>query len=179
MSRIANNYAQGLYSLCAEENITAPVLEQLQVLNAAFANEPEFIKLLASPELPKAQRCQILDESFRTQVHIYVLNFLKLLTEKGYIRQFSACCKAYEYQYNLDNGILPVRVITAVPLTQPQAQKLADKLEGITGKTVKISNRVDPRCLGGVRLEYDGKQVDGTVQGRLESVGQLLRNTVL
>lgn len=179
MSRIANNYAQGLYSLCAEENITAPVLEQLQVLNAAFAAEPEFVKLLASPELPKAQRCQILDESFRTQVHIYVLNFLKLLTEKGYIRQFSACCKAYEDQYNLDNGILPVRAITAVPLTQFQTQKLADKLETITGKTVKIFNRVDPRCLGGVRLEYDGKQVDGTVQGRLESVGQLLRNTVL
>ncbi len=179
MSRIANNYAQGLYSLCAEENITQMVLEQLQVLQAGFAQEPDFIKLLATPELSKTQRCEILDESFRGKLHPYVLNFLKILTEKGYIRQFSGCCKAYEDQYNLDNGILPVRAVTAVPLTQAQTQKLTEKLQGITGKTVTLINRVDPRCLGGIRLEYDGKQVDGTVQGRLDGVRQLLRNTVL
>ena len=176
MSRIANNYAQGLYSLCAEENITKPVLEQLQVLETAFAQEPDFVKLLATPELSKNQRCEILEENFRDRVHPYVLNFLKILTEKGYIRQFSGCCKAYAEQYNLDNGILPVRAVTAVPLSPVQTQKLTEKLQGITGKTVIIMNRVDARCLGGVRLEYDGKQVDGTVQSRLGAIGDLLRN---
>ena len=33
--------------------------------------------------------------------------------------------------------------------------------------------------LGGLRLNYDGKQVDGTVKNRLDTIGKLLKNTVL
>ena len=108
-----------------------------------------------------------------------MLNFLKILTEKGYIRYFSQCCKAYEDQYNLDNGILPVQAVTAVPITQAQCKKLTEKLQGLTGKTVRLYNRIDPACMGGVRLEYDGKQVDGTVKNRLDTIGDLLSKTVL
>lgn len=179
MGGIANSYAQGLYSLCVQENMAQTMLGQLCVLDESFRAEPGFLKLLSSPELPKAQRCQILDEAFRGKLHPYLLNFLKILTEKGYIRHFSQCCKAYEDQYNLDNGILPVRAVTAVPLTQAQSQKLTEKLQSITGKTVRLFNRVDPACMGGVRLEYDGKQVDGTVKNRLDSIGDLLSKTVL
>jgi F0F1-type ATP synthase delta subunit len=38
---------------------------------------------------------------------------------------------------------------------------------------------VDAACIGGVRLDYDGKRVDGTVSNRLEKLGSLLKNTVL
>ena len=48
-----------------------------------------------------------------------------------------------------------------------------------TGKTVDLINQVDPAVLGGVRLDYDGKRVDGTVQNRLDTIGSLLKNTVL
>ena len=30
-----------------------------------------------------------------------------------------------------------------------------------------------------LRLNYDGKQVDGTVKTKLDSIGKLLKNTVL
>ena len=39
--------------------------------------------------------------------------------------------------------------------------------------------KVDPAVLGGIRLNYDGMQVDGTVQGRLDAIGRQLKNTVL
>ena len=56
---------------------------------------------------------------------------------------------------------------------------IADKLTQITGKTVELQNKVDPAVLGGVRLDYDGKRVDGTVQSRLDSVRDLLKNTTI
>ena len=40
----------------------------------------------------------IIDESFGGKVHVYVLNFLKLLTEKQCIRCFEDCCKVYQKQ---------------------------------------------------------------------------------
>ena len=179
MSQIATSYAQGLYSLAKEENITQSVLEQMEILAEGFREEPAFLRLLAAPDLTKGQRCQILDDSFRGKIQPYLLNFMKILTEKGYIRYFGACCEAYRQQYNLDNGILPVRAVTAVPLSQEQSRKLTEKLQKLTGKTVALTNRVDPRCLGGVRLDYDGKQVDGTVLGRLDSIRDMLAKTVL
>ena len=179
MTQIGNTYAAGLYSLAKEEDLSGQILEQLTALDAAFSREPDYLRLLAAPNLSKEERCDILDEGFRGKVHPYVLNFMKLLTQKGYIRHFSDCCHAYREQYHDDHGILPVCAVSAVPLTAEQTAKLQKKLEAITGKAVELTNRVDPAVLGGVRLDYSGRRVDGTVQNRLDAVRQLLKNTVL
>ena len=80
MTRIAETYAEGLYSLAKEESLTGVILEQLKALDESFKQEPEFIKLLAAPNLSKQERIGILDESFRGRVEPYVLNFMKILT---------------------------------------------------------------------------------------------------
>lgn len=179
MNRVANHYAQGLYSLAAQEGLTQRILGEMTVLNEAFSQQTQYLRLLSAPNIPKQERCQILDQDFRGKIEPYLLNFLKILTEKGYIRQFDSICKAYREQYNLDNGILPVRAVTAVALDEKQREKLKNKLETLTGKTVELSNTVDPKCLGGVRLDYDGKRVDATVENRLSNMASLLKNTVL
>lgn len=179
MTQIANAYAQGLYALAKEEDLTQTILQQLDALRSAFGEEPAFLRLLSTPNLSKQERLSVLDNSFRDKVHPYVLNFLKLLTEKGNIGHFPHCCTAFREQYNEEHEILPVRAVSAVPLTDRQSEKLTEKLCAITGKTVVLTNRVDPQCLGGVRLDYDGKRVDGTVKNRLDNVAALLKNTVL
>ena len=179
MSQAANNYGQALYDLAKEEGLDAVILEQLEVLNESFSQEPGFLRLLAAPNLSKTERCNILDESFRGKVEPYLLNFLKILTEKGYIRHFSECCKAYRSVYNADHGILCVKAVSAVVLTDAQKEKLTAKLQTITGKTIQLETRLDSKVLGGIRLDYDGIQVDGTVQSRLDAVAGLLKNTVL
>lgn len=179
MTEIGANYAQALYSLAKEEDLTAVILEQLKTLDAAFVAQADFLRLLATPNLSKDERCAVIDSSFRGKVHPYVLNFLKLLTEKGYARYFPGCVKAYREQYNEDNGIVSVLAVTAVPLTDAQNEKLRRKLESVTGKTVELRTRVDAACIGGVRLDYDGKRVDGTVKNRLDAMRAKLNDTVL
>ena len=176
MTQIGNTYAQGLYALAKDEGLSETVLQQLDMLKTAFAEEPDFCRLLSTPNLSKEERLAVLDNSFRGKVHPYVLNFLKILTERGYMGHFADCCRAYRAQYNQDNGILPVTAVTAVELSRSQRDKLLEKLEAITGKTVELINRIDPDCLGGVRLDYDGKRVDGTVKNRLDSLAALLKN---
>ena len=178
MTQIANAYAQGLYALAKEETLTDTVLKQLELLQEAFEKEPDFCRLLSIPSVSKEERVSIVDCSFRDRVHPYVLNFIKILTERGYARLFSECCDAFREQYNEDHGILPVRAVTAFALTQIQSEKLTEKLETITGKSIQLTNCVDPSCLGGVLLDYDGKRVDGTVRRRLDGVANALKNTV-
>ena len=179
MTDAANVYGQALYELARDEGLAERIHGELKVLKASFSQEPGFIQLLATPSVPKQERCQILDSSLRSQVHPYVLNFLKILTEKGYIRHFSDCCDAFKRQYNLDNGILEVTAVTAAELSGELRRKLSTKLSAISGKTIDLTCRVDPGTLGGVRLDWDGKQLDGTVRRRLDDIRDILRNTVL
>ena len=180
MTQVGAVYAEALYSLAKDEGVNvAEIKQQLQTLEQSFAQEPAFVRLLSAPNLTKQERCGILDSSFRGKVHSYVLNFLKILTEKGYMRYFTDCSRAYRELYNQDHNILVVTAVTAVALTAAQSAKLKEKLSGITGKTVELVNKVDPACLGGVRLDYDGKRVDDTVSHRLDAIRALLKNTVL
>ena len=179
MTEVANTYGQALYVLAKDEGLTGEILGQITALKESFAAESAFVQLLCTPSIPKQERCQILDDSLRAQVHPYVLNFLKILTEKGYMRHFSGCCQLFKQQYNQDNGILPVTAVTSLPLSDALRRKLTDKLSSITGKTIELECRVDPECLGGVRLDLGGMQVDGTVRHRLDEIRTILKNTVL
>ena len=172
-------YGQGLYALAKEESLEEAILQELDLLKAAFAEEPDFLKLLSSANVPKEERLEIIDSSFRGKAQPYVLNFLKLLTEKGYIVRFTDCCEAYRNQYNEDKGILQVQAVSAVALTEGQRRQLAEKLTAITGKTIDLVCKEDKSVLGGIRLNYGGIQVDGTVQNRLQAMERQLKNTVL
>ena len=179
MTEVGNVYGQSLYELAKDEGISREIGEQLTVLQKSFGEEPDFVRLLSNPSLSKPERCRILDTSFRGSVHPYVLNFMKILTERGYIRHFSDCCDAFTQLYNRDNGILKVTAVTAVALTPEQEEKLTGKLSQITGKTIALHNRIDPAVLGGVRLDYDGQRLDDTVSHRLDAIRELLNKTVL
>lgn len=179
MTEVGSVYGESLYELAKDESLGELIGKQLAVLQASFHQEPDFIRLLSSPNLTKAERCQILDTSFRSCVHPYLLNFMKILTEKGYMRYFSDCCDAYTEHYDQDNGILRVTAFTAVALSPEQESKLAQKLSRITGKEIALRNRIDPAVLGGVRLDYDGQRLDDTVSHRLDAIRDLLNKTVL
>ena len=179
MTQVGNVYGESLYTLALEEGLTERILSELTVLEQSFRENPDFIRLLSSPNLSKQERCQIIDDSFRGRVQPYVLNFLKILTERGYMKHFHDCFKTFEDLYNRDNGILPVTAITAVAMSNEQVLKLTEKLSRITEKQVSLQNKVDPSVLGGVRLDYDGKRLDDTVSHRMDAITKALKGTVL
>ncbi len=179
MTQVGNVYGESLYELAKEESQEAVIAEQLAVLQESFRQEPDFVRLLGNPSLTKAERCQILDDGFRGKVHPYLLNFMKILTEKGYMRYFSDCCDAFTLLHDQDCGILRVSAVTAVALSQEQTDKLTKKLAQITGKQIKLHNRIDPAILGGIRLDYDGQRMEDTVSHRLDAIRELLTKNAI
>ena len=179
MTQIGSVYGEALYDLACSEGLSKTILQELTALDESFRQNPEFLRLLAAQSLSKQERCAILDDSFRGKLHPYVLNFLKILTEKGYPKHFFDCVVSYREYYNRDNGILPVTAVTALPLSADQSARLSKKLAALTGKTIQLTNRLDPDVLGGIRLDYDGKCLDGTLQQRLDAIRTTLKNTAL
>ena len=155
-----------------------PYVEKIKAIYPSIAKLSNDELRARSAALSKAERCQLLQESM-SALHPYLLNFLKILTEKGYMRRFADCQSTYQQCYYRDNNMLPVSAVTAIALSAQQSEKLQARLSELTGKTVLLSNKVDTSLLGGIRLDYDGKQIDDTIAHRLDSVRQLLKNTVL
>ena len=67
-----------------------------------------------------------------------------------------------------------MEAVSAVPLTEEQQKALTDKLAAKTGKTILLENSIDPTLLGGVKLRYEGKELDGTAAGRLSALRRSL-----
>jgi F-type H+-transporting ATPase subunit delta len=179
MTQIASVYGQALYTLAQEENLVETIRQELSRVGEVLEKEPDYLRLLSAVNIPRQERCTLLDSAFRNKVHPYVLNFLKILTEKGYAKHYFSCLEAYICQYNLDNNILPVRAVSAIALSPNQIGRLEEKISALSGKKACVENRVDPQCLGGILLDYDGAQVDGSVASRIEKIRKLLKNTVL
>lgn len=179
MTETARVYGESLYELALEEQLTEDILAELDCAADIFRNDPQYVKLLRLPSVPKAERCAALDESFGGRINKYLLNFMKLLVENGTIGELPDCAEAYRARYNADNGILPVTAITAVELTAGDRELLINKLRAVTGRKIVLSVRVDPAVIGGVCLEMGGKRYDGTLSGRFEELQKALYNTVL
>ena len=179
MTDAGHVYGQALYGLARDEGISHRILDELTVLRESMTSEPHFLQLLCTPSIPRQERCLILDNALRSRVHPYVLNFLKILTERGYVRQFPGCCDAFRQQFHRDNGILPVTAHTAVPLSGALREQLTEKLSAATGRQIELDCRLDRTLLGGIRLDLEGTRLDGTVRGRLEDIQNMLNQCVL
>ena len=170
MTETAKMYGGSLYDLAAEEGLETRILGELDEVQQLLKQNPDYLRLLSTPSIPKKERCGLLDEALRDRVHLYVLNFLKILCEKGTLRELSGCARAYRIRYNQTHGILEATAISAVPLTEQQRAALHAKLESLTGKTIDLKTKVDAKVLGGIRLDIEGTELDGTVQNRLASL---------
>ena len=170
MTETAKMYGGSLYDLAAEEGLESRILEELDAAAALLRDDPEYLHLLSIPSIPKKERCGLLDQALRGQVHPYVLNFLKILCEKGTLRELSGCARAYRVRYNQAHGILEAVAVSAVPMTEQQTARLHEKLEAVTGRQIDLKTKVDPAVLGGIRLDLEGTELDGTVKNRLASL---------
>ncbi len=179
MTKAGEIYGRSLYDLAKEEGVTEGILREMDEVNGIFRENPDYIRLLSEPSIPKKERLGLLDEAFGTDINIYLLNYLKLLTEKGFLREFGSSLKTFRSIYNKDNGIAEAVVVSPGGLKEEEKAKLKERLEAITGKSIVLSEKKDPEVLGGVKVLVDGKLFDGTVRGRLDEIKRRVDEVVL
>ena len=174
----AAEYAKALLMLTEECGTSDRCAPDARLLVVALSENPEYTRLLDSPAVPLAKKLSLLDEAFGS-IEENLLKLLKLLTERRLARLILKVVREYISEYDELRGIERVEAISAVPLTEAQRCALCKRLTAKTGKTVVLENTVDPKILGGMKLRYMGKQVDGSLESRLLSLEKNLHSLVL
>ena len=178
MTEFGREYGDGLFELCAEEGLDDRVLAELECLKTLFRQQPDFVRLLMNMTLSRDERLKIADSALRGQVHPYVLNFIKILVERGAVSEFADCAEAYRDRYGKAHDIAEADVTTATALSDEQRKALTERLEKMTGQKILLKEHVRPEVVGGVLLELNGKRYDNTVRQRLENIRRVISGTV-
>ena len=173
-----SEYARALFELTEELGSTNAVRDELIALGKIFGENPEYTKLLDTPALAKEERLDLIDSAF-SSLDGMLVNLLKIMCEARQIYAIDRLICAYLAEYDKSRGIERVSAITATAMTEAQREALRGALEAKTGKTIIIENTVDKSILGGVKLRYMGRQLDGSLKTRLDVFEKKLQDTVL
>ena len=60
MNQSSALYGKSFYDLAKEEKITKEVLEEMELVKALFRENPDYIRLLLEPSIPKKERLSLL-----------------------------------------------------------------------------------------------------------------------
>ncbi len=174
MRDFCTDYANALFCVAEEENAEKTYLDQLSVIRSVIKENDDFIKLLDCPAIGKEERLSVAEECFAGAEH-GIISFIKLLTEKRRAFCLKKCIDIFERLYDDKNNIERAVCITAVPLSLQQNEQLAGKLEKITGKSIILTNQVNPHIMGGVLLRLKNREINGSVALRLKEIEKAIR----
>lgn len=173
MTEISREYATALFKLALEDNKEEEIYNSLKNVNSIFQANGEYVDFLSSPSVSKKERSSSLLEVIEGEEE-YVCSFTALLCEHGFIREFSSCVKEYEEMFFAFKNITVATVTSAVELNESEKASLKSKLESITGNTVMLETKTDKTLIAGIKVEYDGAVLDGTLKRRLYEVKEVI-----
>lgn len=173
---IANVYGNALYELASEAQEEDKTKDEFAEVANLFKSKSAFVNLLSNPRISKNERLRIVDDIFKTDEKSHLISLIKILTVERKVGLLSEIYDEYENRYNKEMNILPIKVISAVELEAEQKQKLTEKMTKLTGKKIILTNKVDKSTIGGIRIEYDGRLIDASIQYRFKNLEHILKN---
>lgn len=174
MTEMSKSYADALFSLALETNTVFETLMTLkEVRDGLYATEGA-LDLLASPSIPKDERCAVLEKAFGDVQPEHVMSFVGVLVQHGHIRELNDCVEAYTALHDEHARLSTAYVTSAVELTEGEKAKLIEKLSQKLGRTIHLECAVDPSLLGGLVVNVDGKVIDGSLRSKLQEIKEVM-----
>lgn len=170
MNNSATEYGKALFELAYDNGVDEVVFNDFTQAVSVITSNKQYLRLLENPRLSASERANAISQVFSGKLNRYLVNMLMIFAEKRACATLPKCYDEYKKRYCEANGILAVKAVSAVPLTDSQKARLTEKLSHKTGKKILLETCVLPDCIGGVRLEYDGKHADASVKSRLEKL---------
>jgi len=167
-------YAKALFEAAQEKGRLDSVREDLNAFADAVKQVPQLRALLENPEVESREKVDALREILADADEL-VRNFLLLVVEKGRAQELAEIVREFDALVAAEEGILDVELTTAVELSDPEATKLLEQIEQVSGRRLRATREVDPELIGGFVLRAGSHRADASVRGRLQRLGRELK----
>lgn len=163
--RLTKQYANALLKSTSEEEAVAVYKELIQV-TGIFEQFPEYIGLIEF----QTEEFKTVRSIFSENVGPLVLNFLEVLAQDRLLSQLDTVAEDYRRVLVENNLLFEVKVHSSKPLSEGNQALLVEMIEDRWGSDYVIDYRVDPKTLGGIKLEVNGAVIDTTFRSRIDQI---------
>lgn len=174
---VARRYARAIFDIAVDQGDFDRWLDDLRTMRDVL-NQPQVALFMVNPKIVDDTKKEVVDRLIPDLASLQ-RNLLYLLISKRRTEIIGSVCTDFEELVNDYRGIAYADVTTAVALGDAEARVVADKLSGLTGKTVRLRLTVDPSIIGGLVARIGDRLLDGSVKGRLVALKQRLAESAV
>lgn len=189
---IATRYATALLKLVEETGSGELVAAQVQVIEKALDEVPDFRRAVDDPAVAAVQKISLFEASLKDSMAQELHKFLELLIRNGRIGDVRLALTTFVTEYYRSRHIKRARLVVADPaLLDPeptpsdpvavegslrQAQRpalesrLRDLVEKQTGCRLILKTEVNPSLIGGFVFEVEDTVLDASVSRQLDFI---------
>ncbi len=175
---VATRYARALADIAFSEGSSIQpdrLAEELNLFLAEYESSIELRRVLATPAIPFSKKRSILSVlAEKLGLSKITRNFLFVLVEHRRQNILKMIQKAYIHLVDERRGVVQASIISAVELSAEQRSAIEGRVAASSGKQVRSEYLVDPQLLGGVVVRVGSQVYDGSVRGRLQTLGTQL-----
>jgi ATP synthase F1 delta subunit len=171
---VAATYAEALFEAAGDAGAVDAVAEEVAGFAAAVEESAELRQFLDNPEVEAKAKKEALRE-LTSSANPITRNFLQVLVDRGRITEFTEIARAFAERVAAEEGRLEVEAVTAVPLPDDLRARIVEEISRKTGRSVDLTESVDPEIVGGLVLRIGGAVVDGSVRHHIEELRAAMR----
>lgn len=177
-SRLAKVYAESLLAVASQRQAVEAVGNELDALvRDVLAAAPEVEAFLASPIVGRKAKAAALEAALPGRVSDLLRGFLGTLARNSRLDLIRGIAAAYHHLLVERSGQVPVKVTSAMELTDLQRAALTHTLTDIMKGQPVLTVRIDPELIGGLIVQIGDRVIDTSVRTRLRSIKGRLMET--
>jgi len=166
MREVARRYAEALYQVAVEDGAVEATADELRTVVARLEEIRELGQFLAHPLISRGKKTTLIGEVF-PELSDRTKNLLTLVIHNRREIYLDLIHEEFTEVRVHAEGLAKAVVRTAKPMTEEERGRIKARLEEALHRKVQLDERVNEELLGGVRIELDGRVLDGTLQARL------------
>jgi F-type H+-transporting ATPase subunit delta len=172
--KLARRYAVAAFSLAQTTGAADRVGDDVARIAATIREDASVADFFVAPTVDRRDKERVLRDAFAGRVDDVALHTVLLLVRKRREAMLDAIVTEYRKLQMSARGAEAVTIRTARALSDDELRGMADRLQRIYGKKFEVTQLVDPKLIGGVRVLMGDRRIDGSVLGRLESLSREL-----
>jgi F-type H+-transporting ATPase subunit delta len=177
LQTIARRYATALADVVTERGQAAEVQAELKAWERMIDESPMLREVFANPTISYEKKQKVLSELIsRTDVRETTKNFLRLLLKNGRLTELAEINRRVAQVLDERAGVVAAHVVTARPIAEDVRKTIQTKLQGMTGRKVRLSFETEDDIIGGLVTRIGSTVYDGSVRTQLELLADKLEH---
>jgi F-type H+-transporting ATPase subunit delta len=168
----ARRYARAVFEVAQQDGQVAEWGRRVSDVRDLLSNH-EVVAVVTNPTIAVAERMALISAAPH-ELDPEGTNLARLLIESNRVGDVEAIADEYERLADDAAGRVRATVTTAVELTPADRDRVAGELSRRLGKEVRMAVVVDPRILGGMKLQYGDRLVDASISTKLQQLRRRL-----